>query len=63
MNYRVYDHNKKRFVADDSIWVLKPEGSLVSDYYGNMIAIPQNVILCLEEQTKDTFDKEVNYGH
>lgn len=40
MRYKVYDTVSKRFVTDDPTLILKPDGRLASNDYGDEVEIP-----------------------
>lgn len=43
MRYKVYDTVRKCFVADDQYIVLKPDGRLAVNEYGDEIGIPRRL--------------------
>ena len=44
MRYKVYDMVKKEYIADSSL-ILKPDGSLATNYYGDEISLPNCIAL------------------
>ena len=45
MRYEVYDTIKQKFITDDPTLILKPNGRLASNDYGDEIGIPHCIAL------------------
>lgn len=44
MKYRVYDTKRKKYVTDFPYWMLKPNGELVENDYGDEVGHPDCIV-------------------
>lgn len=63
MRYKVYDTGRKCFVTDDPYIVLKPDGRLAVNEYGDEIGIPQCIALFYPTDRDDYYLDEVGGVH
>lgn len=63
MRYKVYDTGRKCFVTDDPCIVLKPDGRLAVNEYGDEIGIPHCIALFYPTDSEDYYIDEVGGVH
>lgn len=63
MRYKVYDTWRKCIVTDDSCIVLKPDGRLAVNEYGDEIGIPHCIVLFYPTDSDDYYIDEAGGVH
>lgn len=63
MRYKVYDTRTGKNVTDDPSWILKPDGSLKQNDYGDEIGVPNCVALFYFSESDDAYIDEVGGYH
>lgn len=63
MRYKVYDTVRKQYVADDSAFILKPDGRLARNEYGDEIGIPHCIALFFPTDSDDVYIDEAGGVH
>lgn len=63
MRYKVYDTIKKKFIADDSDMILKPNGRLALNDYGDEIGVSHCVALFYPTDSDDYYIDELGGIH
>ena len=63
MRYEVYDTFKKKYITDDPALILKPDGTLALNEYGDEIGIPHCIVLFYPTASKHYYIDEVGGIH
>lgn len=63
MRYKVYDTVKKQYITDDPAFILKPDGRLASNYYGDEVGIPYCIALFYPTASDDYYIDEIGGVH
>ena len=63
MRYEVYDTIKQKFITDDPTLILKPNGRLASNDYGDEIGIPHCIALFYLTDSDDCYIDELGGVH
>ncbi len=63
MRYKVYDTIKRQYITDDPTLILKPDGRLASNDYGDEIGIPHCIALFYPTDSNYFYIDEVGGVH
>lgn len=63
MRYKVYNTAIKQYVTDDQDIILKPDGTLATNYYGDEIGLPHCIVLFYPTDSDDNYIDELGGVH